>query len=55
MFNIVMYQKVGIVVLGGFLGFLYYKLIGCNTGACPLTSNPYITIGYGAMVGALFT
>ncbi len=25
---------------GGVLGILYWKYIGCNTGSCPLTSNP---------------
>ncbi len=27
-------------IAGGVLGFLYWKFIGCNTGSCPLTSNP---------------
>ncbi|NJO88022.1 MAG: hypothetical protein HC831_02940 [Chloroflexia bacterium] len=27
-------------IAGGILGFLYWKYIGCNTGSCPLTSNP---------------
>jgi len=30
------------VCIGGGIGFAYYKFIGCPTGACPLTSNPYI-------------
>lgn len=39
--------------VGGGLGFAYYKFIGCSTGACPLTSNPWISSIYGALVGAL--
>ena len=41
------------LVVGGGLGFAYYKLIGCSSGACPLTSNPFISTLYGSIVGAL--
>jgi len=41
------------IIVGGGLGFGWYKLVGCSTGACPLTSNPVITIIYGAVLGAL--
>ncbi len=41
------------VVIGGALGFGWYKLVGCSSGACPLTSNPYVSIVYGMVVGAL--
>lgn len=40
-------------LLGGGLGFAYYKFIGCNSGACPLTSSPFISTVYGAVVGTL--
>jgi len=40
-------------VAGGLLGFLWYRLVGCPTGTCPLTRNPYVTILYGMTVGAL--
>ena len=41
-------------VLGGAaLGFAYQRLIGCRTGVCPLTSNPYISTLYGAAIGLL--
>ncbi len=36
---------------GAVLGFLYYKFIGCATGACPITSNPIISTLYGALIG----
>ncbi|MBI5624150.1 MAG: YtxH domain-containing protein [Elusimicrobia bacterium] len=39
--------------LGGIAGFGYYKLIGCATGACPITSNPVISTLYGAALGLL--
>ena len=41
------------VVLGGTLGFAYYKFIGCTTGTCPLTSNPWLSTVYGAVLGLL--
>jgi hypothetical protein len=40
-------------VVGGGLGFAYYKFVGCSSGACPLTSNPVISTIYGSVVGAL--
>lgn len=43
------------IALGGGAGFAYYKLVGCSTGACPLTSNPWITTLYGAALGLLVT
>ncbi len=41
------------LIAGGALGFGWYKLVGCSTGTCPLTSNPVISTIYGAVVGAL--
>jgi len=41
-------------VVGGALGFAYYKFVGCSTGACPLTSNPWISSIFGAILGLLF-
>ena len=43
---------VGILV-GGALGFAYYRFVGCASGACPLTSHPVLSTGYGAVLGAL--
>ncbi len=35
-------------------GYLYYYFVGCNSGTCPITSNPYISIIYGGIMGYLF-
>ena len=39
--------------VGGGLGFAFYKFVGCSTGTCPLTSNPYISTTYGIEVGSI--
>jgi hypothetical protein len=41
------------VVVGGGLGFAFYKFVGCSTGTCPLTGNPFTSTLYGMVVGAL--
>lgn len=40
-------------MLGGAAGFAYYRFIGCSTGSCPITSNPWISTLYGMAMGLL--
>ncbi|MBI3195133.1 MAG: hypothetical protein HYZ34_11810 [Ignavibacteriae bacterium] len=40
-------------VLGAVGGYAYYYFIGCVSGTCAITSNPYISTGYGALMGFL--
>lgn len=40
------------VLAGGVAGFAWYYYVGCVTGTCPISSNPYISTGYGALIGA---
>ena len=39
------------VLIGAMLGFAYYYYIGCASGTCAITSNPFISTAYGAMMG----
>ncbi len=46
--------KLGVfLALGALGGFAYYYFIGCANGTCSITSNPYISTGYGALIGAV--
>jgi len=40
-------------LIGAIGGFLYWKFVGCNSGTCPITSNPTNTSLYGLLIGAL--
>lgn len=39
--------------LGGLAGFSYYFFVGCTSGTCIITSNPFISTGYGSLLGFL--
>lgn len=47
--------KIIAILVGGIGGFSYYYFIGCASGICPITSNPYISVIYGAVLGYLFS
>lgn len=32
---------------GAVVGYLWYRLVGCRTGVCPLTQNPWSSAGLG--------
>ena len=37
------------------IGYVYYRLVGCPTGGCIITSNPYISTAYMALLGFLLS
>ena len=39
------------VIIGGTLGFLYYYFVGCTSGTCAITSNPFLSIIFGGVLG----
>lgn len=41
------------LVTGAGAGWLYWNQIGCITGTCAITSNPFNSTVYGALVGWL--
>jgi len=41
------------IAAGAIAGFAYYRFVGCSSGVCPLTKNPFISTIYGAFIGAL--
>jgi hypothetical protein len=47
------WRSVLFVIGGAILGFGYQRLVGCRTGTCPITSNPWVSTLYGAFVGYL--
>ncbi len=50
----VMWRLVAGVVLGAAVGFAMYKFVGCRSGACPLTANPWVAMAVWGMIGGLF-
>ncbi len=42
-------------VVGGLLGFALYRFVGCSSGTCPITSNPWISTMAGAVIGGLIS
>lgn len=45
--------KIAGVTVGALGGYLYYYYVGCLSGTCPITSNPYRMMIYGALIGYL--
>ena len=41
------------LLLGVIGGYLYYHFIGCTSGTCAITSNPYMSILWGGLMGYL--
>lgn len=39
------------MIIGGIGGFVYYYFVGCNSGSCAITSNPYSSIIMGGLLG----
>ncbi|HNW90363.1 MAG TPA: hypothetical protein PKN48_11915 [Bacteroidales bacterium] len=40
-------------VIGGIGGYVYYRTVGCSSGACPITSSPLMSILWGVALGYL--
>jgi hypothetical protein len=42
------------IAIGSFAGWAYYYFVGCSSGGCMISGNPYISIPYGGFLGYLF-
>ncbi len=51
----VIYKRVLPVLAGALLGFAYYYYVGCTSGTCAISSNPYISTAYGGLIGLLLS
>jgi hypothetical protein len=45
--------RIGSIIFGGSAGYAFYKIVGCKSGSCPITGNPWLSTLYGALLGAL--
>jgi len=43
------------IVGGGILGYGVYRFIGCSSGTCLLTSNPWVSTIIGMVFGVLLS
>jgi len=43
------------VIAGGLIGYAWYRVVGCSTGACPITSSPWVSTIFGMLIGASFS
>jgi len=39
------------MAIGSVAGFSYYYFVGCASGTCAITSSPYMSTFWGAMMG----
>ena len=47
-----LFSLIGLLV-GSIGGFVYYLEIGCSSGSCAISSNPYASVAWGAAMGYL--
>lgn len=50
----VFWKPLVFTAIGGLGGFLYFFYIGCASGSCGITSNPYASIAFGGFMGYFF-
>ena len=52
--SILKYKSILIgAAIGAVLGYAYYYFVGCQSGTCPITSNPINSTLYGALMGGI--
>lgn len=53
LFGRVSYLSLIGVVIGAIGGYIYYAQVGCVSGTCAITSNPWMSIAWGGAFGYL--
>lgn len=48
----VMIRPVVGAAVGAAIGYAVYRFVGCRTGACPLTGNPWVSMIWWGLIGA---
>ena len=53
--NFILKHKLTIIgiMIGAIGGYMYYYFVGCSTGSCAITSKPWNSTLYGALMGGL--
>lgn len=39
------------ISIGALAGLLFYVFVGCSSGSCAITSNPYMSMLWGGIMG----
>jgi hypothetical protein len=47
-----LFSIIGIIV-GAIAGYIYYIKVGCTSGSCAISSNPYVSMAWGMAMGYL--
>ena len=46
-----LWKQVLVFSVGSLKGFLYYHFVGCASGTCPITGNPFASTLMGGVMG----
>ena len=46
-------RAIALPLVGSAVGWLYYRYVGCATGTCAITSSPWLSVGFGCVLGSL--
>ena len=46
-------RAIALPLVGSAGGWLYYRYVGCATGICAVTSSPWLSTGFGCVLGSL--
>ena len=43
------------IALGALVGYIYYLMVGCESGTCVISSNPFNSMAYFGFLGLLMS